>query len=44
MTITADRTIEQTRTRMLWLDLTRKCQLSCSHCYTPRAPTVTTAP
>ncbi|GAA4104169.1 radical SAM/SPASM domain-containing protein [Actinomadura miaoliensis] len=24
---------------MLWLDLTRKCQLSCSHCYNSSGPT-----
>jgi len=25
-------------TRMLWLDLTRKCQLQCSHCYNASGP------
>ncbi|MFL1431904.1 MULTISPECIES: radical SAM/SPASM domain-containing protein [unclassified Nocardiopsis] len=25
--------------RMLWLDLTRKCQLACSHCYNSSGPT-----
>jgi hypothetical protein len=26
------------RTRMLWLDLTRKCQLECAHCYNSSGP------
>ncbi|GAA2432058.1 hypothetical protein GCM10010191_52470 [Actinomadura vinacea] len=38
MTITTDRTVEQAKPRMLWLDLTRKCQLSCSHCYNSSGP------
>ncbi|NYI97411.1 MoaA/NifB/PqqE/SkfB family radical SAM enzyme [Streptomonospora nanhaiensis] len=25
--------------RMLWLDMTRKCQLNCSHCYNSSGPT-----
>jgi MoaA/NifB/PqqE/SkfB family radical SAM enzyme len=29
---------EQTRTRLLWLDLTRKCQLNCTHCYNASGP------
>ncbi|WP_171168844.1 radical SAM protein [Streptomyces sp. I05A-00742] len=28
----------QTATRFLWLDLTRKCQLSCTHCYNTSGP------
>lgn len=35
MTVTA--TIDIT-TRLLWLDLTRKCQLQCSHCYNASGP------
>ncbi|WP_411129859.1 radical SAM/SPASM domain-containing protein [Streptomyces sp. x-19] len=31
-------TAEQTRTQLLWLDLTRKCQLQCSHCYNASGP------
>ncbi|MFC9883139.1 radical SAM/SPASM domain-containing protein [Streptomyces libani] len=31
-------TAEQTRTRLLWLDLTRKCQLQCTHCYNASGP------
>ncbi|GLZ08735.1 hypothetical protein Acsp03_62010 [Actinomadura sp. NBRC 104412] len=42
MTITIDhqRTKPATRQapRMLWLDLTRKCQLACSHCYNDSGP------
>jgi MoaA/NifB/PqqE/SkfB family radical SAM enzyme len=34
MTITTEPLrVERTAPGMLWLDLTRKCQLSCSHCY-----------
>ncbi len=29
---------EQTRTQLLWLDLTRKCQLECTHCYNASGP------
>jgi MoaA/NifB/PqqE/SkfB family radical SAM enzyme len=29
---------EATTARMLWLDLTRKCQLECSHCYNRSGP------
>ncbi|MFC5744090.1 radical SAM protein [Actinomadura rugatobispora] len=39
MTITAEQVqAEATVPRMLWLDLTRKCQLSCSHCYNESGP------
>jgi MoaA/NifB/PqqE/SkfB family radical SAM enzyme len=34
VTVTDDRP----RTRMLWLDLTRKCQLECAHCYNDSGP------
>lgn len=30
--------IEQTNVEFLWLDLTRKCQLSCLHCYNASGP------
>ncbi|MFI9204056.1 radical SAM protein [Streptomyces sp. NPDC053048] len=30
--------VEQTTTGFLWLDLTRQCQLSCSHCYNESGP------
>ncbi|MEV4506061.1 radical SAM/SPASM domain-containing protein [Streptomyces klenkii] len=33
--------VERTSTRFLWLDLTRKCQLSCTHCYNSSGPTGT---
>lgn len=26
------------RTRLLWLDLTRRCQLECGHCYNDSGP------
>ncbi len=29
---------EQITTRLLWLDLTRKCQLSCKHCFNESGP------
>ncbi|GAA1175069.1 hypothetical protein GCM10009654_35340 [Streptomyces hebeiensis] len=29
---------EKTATRLLWLDLTRKCQLNCAHCYNASGP------
>lgn len=29
---------EKTTTRLLWLDLTRKCQLNCTHCYNASGP------
>lgn len=29
---------EGTTTRLLWLDLTRKCQLECTHCYNESGP------
>lgn len=29
---------EKTTIRLLWLDLTRKCQLKCSHCYKASGP------
>ncbi|WP_171162015.1 radical SAM protein [Streptomyces sp. I05A-00742] len=29
---------EQTTTQFLWLDLTRTCQLSCTHCYNESGP------
>lgn len=29
---------EKTATRLLWLDLTRKCQLNCTHCYNASGP------
>lgn len=29
---------EQTPIRLLWLDLTRKCQLTCTHCYNASGP------
>nr|WP_243745228.1 radical SAM/SPASM domain-containing protein [Streptomyces hainanensis] len=32
------KTIDRTATRFLWLDLTRKCQLSCVHCYNASGP------
>ncbi|MFF8369056.1 radical SAM protein [Streptomyces lydicus] len=31
-------TAQQTGTKLLWLDLTRKCQLACSHCYNESGP------
>ncbi|MGI5530118.1 radical SAM/SPASM domain-containing protein [Streptomyces syringium] len=30
--------VEQTATHYLWLDLTRKCQLECTHCYNGSGP------
>lgn len=30
--------VEKTATRLLWLDLTRKCQLNCTHCYNASGP------
>lgn len=30
--------VEQTTTSYLWLDLTRKCQLECTHCYNGSGP------
>ncbi|MFE2633659.1 radical SAM/SPASM domain-containing protein [Streptomyces scopuliridis] len=30
--------VEETATRLLWLDLTRKCQLNCTHCYNASGP------
>jgi MoaA/NifB/PqqE/SkfB family radical SAM enzyme len=39
MTITAEQPQDEaTVPRMLWLDLTRRCQLSCSHCYNSSGP------
>lgn len=29
---------DKTAARFLWLDLTRKCQLSCVHCYNSSGP------
>lgn len=31
-------TIHQTTTKLLWLDLTRKCQLKCKQCYNASGP------
>lgn len=39
MTTTQQAPTVQTRPRMLWLDLTRRCQLTCSHCYNDSGPT-----
>lgn len=36
MTITPER---QTAPGMIWLDLTRQCQLECAHCYNDSGPT-----
>ncbi|MBE1532703.1 radical SAM/SPASM domain-containing protein [Actinomadura algeriensis] len=38
MTITTDNTPKSATPHMLWLDLTRKCQLSCTHCYNDSGP------
>ncbi|GAB3488778.1 radical SAM protein [Nocardiopsis coralliicola] len=40
MTLTPEAPTPTTRptTRMLWLDLTRKCQLACTHCYNASGP------
>ncbi|MGW5820415.1 radical SAM protein [Streptomyces noursei] len=37
-TTTEVTTTEKTATRLLWLDLTRKCQLTCTHCYNASGP------
>ncbi|GAA4996463.1 hypothetical protein GCM10023205_82120 [Yinghuangia aomiensis] len=34
----ANRTNRQRRVGMLWLDLTRKCSLDCTHCYNASGP------
>ncbi|WP_067451260.1 radical SAM protein [Actinomadura macra] len=36
--ITATEISERAATRFLWLDLTRKCQLQCGHCYNSSGP------
>ncbi|MEU7167334.1 radical SAM protein [Streptomyces morookaense] len=36
--VTAALPAEQTSTQFLWLDLTRKCQLACTHCYNASGP------
>lgn len=38
MTIAEVTTAERTATRLLWLDLTRNCQLQCTHCYNSSGP------
>ncbi|GAA4147566.1 hypothetical protein GCM10022416_41140 [Actinomadura keratinilytica] len=38
MTITDQAPPMQAVPRMLWLDLTRRCQLACSHCYNSSSP------
>ncbi|WP_234347342.1 radical SAM/SPASM domain-containing protein [Streptomyces specialis] len=35
---TADSSAERSMPRFLWLDLTRKCQLACVHCYNASGP------
>ncbi|MGG2465647.1 radical SAM protein [Streptomyces sp. RGM 3693] len=37
-TTTEVTTAETATTRLLWLDLTRKCQLMCAHCYNASGP------
>lgn len=37
-TITEMSPAEHTTTQFLWLDLTRKCQLKCAHCYNVSGP------
>ncbi|QXJ22838.1 radical SAM protein [Actinomadura graeca] len=36
--ITLTKIVERSITRFLWLDLTRKCQLQCTHCYNASSP------
>ncbi|TBO57074.1 radical SAM protein [Streptomyces kasugaensis] len=36
--ITVTTTTEASALRLLWLDLTRKCQLNCAHCYNASGP------
>lgn len=39
MTVTTEaRQADETATRFLWLDLTRKCQLACTHCLNGSGP------
>ncbi|GHJ36932.1 radical SAM/SPASM domain-containing protein [Streptomyces sp. TS71-3] len=38
MTTSTDLLAEHSTTRLLWLDLTHKCQLECTHCYNASGP------